>query len=131
MVNLLSPIADYINMGVEDYRKLEKDKKFNEIERLFITPFYSRGSLFTICGESDYADKFKNCDLQFDQLVDNLNYVNENYSLVDEFFRDYMAKDEGFKSEIKDADEIELGKFLSNEERSILPESTMRSPRRL
>ena len=39
MVNLLSPIADYINMGVEDYRKLENDKKFNEIERLFITPF--------------------------------------------------------------------------------------------
>ena len=47
-------------------------------------------------------------------------------SLVDEFFRLY-GKDEGFKSEIKDADEIELGKFF-NEERSILPESTMRSP---
>ena len=55
MLNLLSPLKEYIEMGVGAYRKLESEKKFNEIERMFITPFYSSKPLFTICNEAEYA----------------------------------------------------------------------------
>ena len=117
MLNLLSPLKEYIEMGVGAYRKLESEKKFNEIERMFITPFYSSKPLFTICNEAEYVEKFHDCDLKFEDLKANLEYVNENYSLVDEFFREYMAEDKGYETIIRDVDEIELGKFLSKEEK--------------
>ena len=117
MLNLLSPLKEYIEMGVGAYRKLESEKKFNEIERMFITPFYSSKPLFTICNEAEYVEKFHDCDLKFEDLKANLEYVNENYSLVDEFFREYMAEDKGYEAIIRDVDEIELGKFLSKEEK--------------
>ena len=85
---------------------------------MFITPFYSSKPLFSICNKEEYEASFHNCDLNFDDLKPNLDYVNENYSLIEEFFRDYMSKDPGFEQNIVDADQIELGKFISNEEKS-------------
>jgi hypothetical protein len=104
-------------MGVAAYRKLESEKRFNEIERMFITPFYSSKPLFTICNEEEYPEKFHNCSIKFADLKANLEYVNENFSLVEDFFKEYMAEDKGFEVVVRDVDEIELGKFLSNEEK--------------
>ena len=77
MVNLLAPLKKYIEMGAEKYRELESQKKFNEMQRMFITPFYSSKPLFSICNKEEYEASFHNCDLKFDDLKPNLDYVNE------------------------------------------------------
>ena len=70
-------LQKYIDMGAKSYRQLESEKKFNEIERMFITPFYSSKPIFTVCDEQTYKDKFKNCSLCFDDLLPSLKYERE------------------------------------------------------
>ena len=48
--------------------------------------------------------------------------MNENYSLVEEFFQRVSGTDEGFDSSVEDVDEIELRKFISSEEKRYFQE---------